>query len=81
MSNPAYPYIKQAVERAIPDLNLNEAPHLVINEKSIDVLLDYDVTTMKKAMSLIKRHFPKYHFKYECEVNCVSITITRNVFL
>lgn len=80
MSNPAYPYLKQSVERAIPDLSLNEAPHLIVDEKSVNVLLDYDIATIKTAMSMIKRNFPKYHFEYECQSNCVSIVITRKSF-
>lgn len=80
MKNPAYPHLKSAVESAIPDLSLNKAPHLIINEKSIDVALHYDIETMKKAMSMIKRNFPKYHFEYKCEINCVSITIMRKAY-
>lgn len=80
MKNIAYPYLKRVVESAISDLSLNEAPHLIINEKSINVLLDCDIEIMKQAMSIIKRNFPKYHFEYECQLNCVSIAITRKSF-
>lgn len=80
MKNPAYPHLKSAVSSAVLDLSLNEPPHLIINEKSINILLHYDIETMKKAMSMIKRNFPKYHFEYKCEINCVSMTIMRKSY-
>lgn len=80
MFNPAYLHLKRTVENAILDLSLNEALHLIIDKKSVNVLLEYDISTIKKAMSMIKRNFPKYYFEYECQVNCVSITITRKSF-